>query len=99
MRMTKEQILKLMSKLQTLTSQLQDEKGVGLHQAVSDFYYMQKIEELKFLIAKHDDLYEQIAKISEIIDQEYRQIYEQWKKDLRFITSYKKNKTGSIFIH
>lgn len=89
---TKEQVIKLMSKLQTLSNQLNDEKSVGIHQNVSHFYYMQKIEELKFLSARLDDLHSQLTKVSVIIDLEYNEIYGQWKKDLRYISSYKRNR-------
>jgi len=89
---------KLTSKLQSLSNQLHAEKRVGIHQVVDHFYYMQKIEEIKFLSTRREDLRSQLNNLSEIIDQEYRKIYCQWKKDYRFIISYKKNHPSGVSI-
>ena len=88
----KEQLLKMLSKLQSLSLLLHEEKSVGIHQRINHFYYMQKIEEIKFLMVKLDDLNLQLSKLNEILEIEHRQVFTQWKRDLRFISSYNRNK-------
>jgi hypothetical protein len=94
----KEQLLKMMSKLQSLSLLLHDEKSVGIHQEVNHFFYLQKIEEIKFLMMKLDNLNLQLSKLNEILELEHKQVFAQWKKDLRFINSYHRNKTHSATI-
>ena len=91
----KDQLLKLVSKLQSLSLQLKKEQSVGVHQNINHFHYMQKIEELNFLMAKFDDLNEQLANLNEVLDREYNQAFVQWRKDLRFLNSYHRSRPRS----
>ena len=88
----KEQLLKMISKLQSLSSRLHEEKSIGIHQNINHFYYMQKIEELKFLLVKFDDLNLQMVKLTEMAENEYAKVFCQWKKDIRFINSYHRDR-------
>ncbi|HEY9007446.1 MAG TPA: hypothetical protein VIM75_15005 [Ohtaekwangia sp.] len=89
---TAKRLQKLQEKLQALSTQLQCERSVGLHQAINQFYYLQKIEEIKYLLDKLRGMEEQRIHLAAIIETEYIQIFTQWRKDVRVLINYQRDK-------
>lgn len=86
---------KFLEKLEALSTQLYREQSVGLHQAINQFYYLQKTEEMKYFLAKLRELEEQQARLAKMIETEYSQVYQQWRKDVRVLSNHQGNKARS----
>lgn len=54
-------------------------RNLTINSNISEFYYMQKLEELKFL------LYENAGTSKMLLEQEYEKIFCQWKRDVRLL--------------
>lgn len=96
---TEKRLQKFLVKLQALSAQLHLEKSVGLHQAINQFYYLQKAEEVKFLIDKLQKLEAEQARLARMIETSYCQIYDHWRKDVRELSNHHRNKTRIQSVH
>jgi hypothetical protein len=82
---TQSKLNKFIDKLQDLVRQLEHERNVVVHQHVNQFYYMQKIAELKALAEQFAEAEERVAVVSGWIDEEYANLFRQWRKDLHWL--------------
>ncbi|HYG18909.1 MAG TPA: hypothetical protein VD816_08265 [Ohtaekwangia sp.] len=76
---------KFIDKLQELVRQLEKDRNVVVHQHVNQFYYMQKIAELRTLAEQFAEAEERIVRVSGWIDEEYATLFRQWRKDLHWL--------------
>jgi hypothetical protein len=81
----KKKIAKLLERLQRLVRHLEEQRSLMLHQHVSQFYYMQSIEEIFTLFQQYEDQYARLELISERIANRYESVFHQWRKDVLWI--------------
>jgi hypothetical protein len=77
-------VAKLIHRLRALVSFLEREQTLSIHQNVSQFFYMQRIEELQTLCELFE-AQENTELISVNISIKYVETYYQWRKDILWI--------------
>ena len=90
---------KLIGKLQSLIEELETRPVIVLHRHINQFYYMQKSTELQLL---HDQLKEIIEKEASArlrLSHHYSEVYDQWKKDARWFSSYLRSANKCDALH
>jgi len=80
---------KLFERVQKLTSVLSEHrKDLRMHRNVDEFFYMQKIEELKQLEESIEDAYKRLKALKGKFNSEYKLLYCSWKKDARWVNKF-----------
>lgn len=80
---------KLFERVEKLVSVLRDHHdSLHIHRNIDDFYYMQKIAELKQLEESIVDTYERLELLQKKYDSEYVILFRNWKRDLRWINKF-----------
>ncbi|PZR02896.1 MAG: hypothetical protein DI539_27305 [Flavobacterium psychrophilum] len=87
-----EKLPKLIERMQYLVTYLNDRNDLVVHQQLNQSFYMQKIEELKLLAAKFDEIKKTFDTLASGIEEKYNLCFEQWRKDARWLNSYNLNK-------
>jgi hypothetical protein len=67
---------------------LQANQNLAIHQHISESFYLQKIEELKLLREQLTEALHNVERIQGRLHDHYKNIYCQWKKDLRWLRAY-----------
>lgn len=80
-------LTKLIEKLQDLAARLDEEKDLVVHQRVNQFYYLEKTAELKILQEQFEEAEMKINQLTKHIECEYALVYNQWRKDIRWLNS------------
>lgn len=83
-----EKLSKLIERMQSIVTHLKDRNDLVLHQQVNQFFYMQKIEELKMLLCQFDEINESLAALTSRIDEHYSMCFAQWCKDARWLNTH-----------
>lgn len=83
-----EKLPKLIERMQRLVTYLNDRNDLVTHQQVNQFFYMQKIEELKMLLKQFEETKQMLQSLTRRIDEHYLLCFEQWRKDVRWINSH-----------
>ena len=81
----KKKILKLLERLQHMVRHLEMQRNLTLHQHVSQFYYMESIEEISTLFQQYEDAQAKMQLISERIALRYESTFHQWRHDVLWI--------------
>ncbi len=84
-----EKLPKLIERMQQLVTYLNDRNDLVTHQQVNQFFYMQKTEELKILLKQFEETKQILESLTSRIDEHYALCFVQWRKDVRWINSYK----------
>lgn len=71
--------------MQRLVIYLNERNNLILHQQVNQFFYMQKIEELKMLLRQLEEINKSLDVVTLRIHEHYRLCFAQWSKDARWI--------------
>jgi DNA repair ATPase RecN len=87
---------KLYVRIQKLMDMLsKHHKSLHVHSKINEFYYMQKVEELRQLEESITNAYQSIANARERLeslkhnyDTEYTKLYCSWKKDVRWVNRF-----------
>lgn len=86
---------KLYVRVQRLVDLLKENRSLQIHSKINEFYYMQKIEELKQLDESINAAYKSISAERERLenlkhnyDAEYTELYYSWKKDVRWVSRF-----------
>jgi DNA repair ATPase RecN len=87
---------KLYVRVQKLVDMLsENHRNLHVHSKINEFYYMQKVEELKQLEESITNAYQSIMNARERLeslkhnyDAEYAELYYRWKKDVRWINRF-----------
>jgi len=87
-----EKLPKLIARMQHLVTYLNDRNDLVVHQQLNQSFYMQKIEELRLLTAKYDEIKKSLDTLASGIEEKYNLCFEQWRKDARWLNSYNLNK-------
>jgi division protein CdvB (Snf7/Vps24/ESCRT-III family) len=80
-----EKPIKLIDRMQRLVTYLNDRNNLILHQQVNQFFYMQKIEELKMLIQQFEEINKNLDAVTARIHEHYSLCFAQWSKDARWV--------------
>jgi len=78
---------RLIERLRSLVSRL-DVHDLRVHGQIDEFFYMTKIEELKFLLDQHQKEMDGVHTTLKLMDSTYTQTYFQWRKDIKWLTGY-----------
>lgn len=87
-----EKLPKLIARMQHLVTYLNDRNDLVVHQQLNQSFYMQKIEELRLLTAKFDEIKKSLDTLASGIEEKYNLCFEQWRKDARWLNSYDLNR-------
>jgi hypothetical protein len=80
---------KLYVRIQKLVNVLsENRKNLHIHNNINEFYYMQKVEELKQLEESITDAYKRLENLKDRYHTEYTHLYCNWKKDARWINKF-----------
>lgn len=82
------QLEKLMFRFQQMISSLAGKKDLRLHANIDQFYYMQKLVELRLLVTILKGACPAETLLHQKINDRYRGMYCTWKKDARFLNRY-----------
>jgi predicted Zn-dependent peptidase len=82
--------LKLISKLRDFADTLRSERSLAIHKQIDQFYYLQKQEELLFLLEQYDEAAKKLEKFEAMIEDKYLSSLCQWQKDVRWFNQYSK---------
>jgi hypothetical protein len=91
-------VTRLIVLMQRLIKTLERNQELTLHRAIDQFYYMQKSEELRVLLDNFEHSKLRMETIATTMDCHYREIFCQWRKDVRKVQPlFKMNPTISEF--
>lgn len=91
-----ERVSKLIGKLQSLITLLEQHPDMVIHQQVDQSYFMQKCSELQFM---QDQLKGALAKketFENLLYTSYREVAHTWRHDLRWVRKYLAGKKKPI---
>jgi len=71
--------------MQRLVTYLNERDNLILHQQVNQFFYMQKIEELKMLLRQLEEINKSLDAVTLRIHAHYSLCFAQWSKDARWV--------------
>ena len=74
--------------MQRLVTYLNERNNLILHQQVNQFFYMQKIEELKMLLRQLEEINKSLDAVTLCIHEHYSLCFAQWSKDARWVNTY-----------
>ena len=74
-----------MQRLKSLVAFLEKRQSLCIHQNVSQFYYMQRLEELSTLFDQFEETQRKMEGIVERLNGKYIQTFEQWRTDVLWI--------------
>ncbi len=80
---------KLIDRMELLVHDLRDHRDdMVVHFHINQFFYLQKIEELKMLQTQIEDLREDMARISARLQASYDLCVSEWRKDARWLNAH-----------
>ncbi len=79
---------KLIDRMQRLVNSVGDQKDLAVHRHVNQFFYMQKIEELRVLLDRFDELSVDLEAVSLRIHSGYDLCLDQWRRDARWLNAH-----------
>ncbi len=82
-----EKIARLLHRVEKMVTLMEANADLHVHRTVSQFYYMQKAEELRIWHAQLEELQQRISSLAETADEEYSRIYCRWRKDVRWLSA------------
>lgn len=81
---TPDKTRKLISKLQHIIFVLRSNRDLILHEAVDEFLYLQKVEELTVLLEQMEFAVRKIQRLNKLLDESYVSAYCRWRKDIQW---------------
>lgn len=85
---------KLVKRLDQLVTDLRKHHNIPVHSHINQFYYMQKIEELKLLQQQLSDAAKRMKFVQDLCDEKYNEIFHRWSKDARWLNRYQHVNSG-----
>lgn len=76
-----------MDRMQRLVTYLNERNSLILHQQVNQFFYMEKIEELKMLLSQFEEINKSLEGVALRIHEHYSLCFAQWSKDARWLNT------------
>jgi hypothetical protein len=91
-----QRLAKLIQRLDELIEELGEQRhDLPINNHISQFYYMQKREELKNLNEKLIEAMERLKFFEDSLDFKYKEVFQSWHKDVRWMNTYLLAKTKS----
>jgi hypothetical protein len=78
-------IEKLLCRVESLIRALEETKSIEVHQRVNQFYYMEKSEELKFLLGYVKETQEKLQTLNIRIEDCRVEVFHRWREDARWL--------------
>jgi hypothetical protein len=78
-------IRKLVQKLEYTVCMLTTHKDLQVHQKVNQFLYMERVEEMKFLVQELEHLAHRLSFLESVLERQYVHAYCAWRRDIRFL--------------
>jgi hypothetical protein len=78
---------KFIERLNALISVLEQRNNVQVQSRVNQFYYMQKVTELKVLEENMQEAEKRLRFLEDKLKSEYKEVYCRWKKDARWLNA------------
>ena len=78
-------VRKMIAKLDTLVTYLNEHDEFRVHQKVDQFYYMQKRAELLVLVEQFEELQERLDRTNQWLDNTYVETFDHWRDDLLWL--------------
>lgn len=79
---------KLIQCLQRFTSDLTANKAYHVHSHIDQFFYMQRVEELRLLLEQFEEAKSKLELSTSRMQEAYTSTYHQWKQDVRWYNAY-----------
>lgn len=83
--MTTEKLDRFLKCIEKLIDDLAANHNLPVHSKINQFYYMQKIEELKLLKEQVEDQVKRLQFVERNLEQEYTHVFTRWSKDARWL--------------
>ena len=93
--MESEKCVKLIGRLQSFVSRLAKNKDYTVHHRISQFFYMQKIEEMKIRLEQLNEAELKLKDVRRRIDENYMAMYRTWRLDVRWLNHYEANEEST----
>lgn len=93
--MEPEKCLKLIGRLQGLVCRLAKNKDYTVHHRISQFFYMQKIEEMKIRLEQLKEAELKLEDVKRRIAENYMAMYRTWRMDVRWLNNYEANEEST----
>ena len=88
-RFTKIKSDKLIDRLHRFIAVLKEHsRDLVVHRKIDQFYYMQKEVQIQELSTQLDETIRNLETVHTTLEQEYRKVYCQWRKDVRWMSRY-----------
>lgn len=91
MKVSPKKINKLISRLQNFVTRLNGHTDLHVYRKIDQFYYMQKMEELKILKSQSEEAQGKLQDIHTRIFMHYHEIACKWSKDVRWVNMQVRN--------
>lgn len=78
-----------MGRLESLASRLSKNKEYIVHRRINQFFYMQKIEEMKILLGQFEEAAQRLEDVRRRIEENYIATYRTWSLDVRWLNNHK----------
>jgi hypothetical protein len=85
-------LAKLIQRLECLASRLSGRHDLAIHARMNEYDYMQKIEEMKILISLYEESQQRSETVASLIRERYTDNFHRWRKDIRWLNTYLRNK-------
>ena len=90
MEVSPEKLNELIYNVQNLVGCLNRQRDIDLHRNIDQFYYMQKLEELKILKSQREAVREPLPSVDARIARHYHEIAAKWSKDISWMNTQNK---------
>jgi hypothetical protein len=64
-------------------------RDLVVHRRIDQFYYMQKEVQIQELSSQLEEAMRKLEVVHTTLEQEYKQVYYQWRKDIRWMSRYR----------
>jgi hypothetical protein len=81
----KPNLSKLLLQLELLISALEEHKCIVVHSKINQFYYMEKVVELRTLSDRAAEIQLQLEQINSVFESTYSEVFCRWRKDARWL--------------
>ena len=89
----KEKLDKLNFYVSKMLRDLHLHNSLVIHRRISEFYYLEKVEELKLLKAQLMDAERKLEDVQVRVKEHYKDIFCTWRKDARWLNQHKQAKS------
>lgn len=81
-------LAKFIKQLECMVSRLAHQHDLSVHDHISEFYYLQEVEEMKILLNLLTESQRRMETIVTLVDTRYCEVFIQWRKDVRWLSTY-----------